>query len=36
MLWGAADERRDTSRLSCQLKVTEGCDLQVTTPTTQV
>lgn len=36
MLWGTADERRDTSRLSCQLPVTEGCDLHVTTPSTQV
>ena len=36
MLWGAAEERRDNSRLSCQLTVTEGCDLHVTTPSTQV
>jgi 2Fe-2S ferredoxin len=36
MLWGAAEDRRDNSRLSCQLKVTEGCDLHVTTPATQV
>ncbi|MFD4351187.1 2Fe-2S iron-sulfur cluster-binding protein [Nocardia sp. NPDC058518] len=36
MLWGTAAERRDNSRLSCQLKVTEGCDLHVTTPATQV
>lgn len=36
MLWGAADERRDNSRLSCQLKITDGTDLHVTTPTTQV
>jgi ferredoxin, 2Fe-2S len=36
MLWGAAQDREDTSRLSCQIKVTEGCDLHVTTPTTQV
>ncbi|MFE7216377.1 2Fe-2S iron-sulfur cluster-binding protein [Streptomyces sp. NPDC001698] len=36
MLWGTAEDRRDNSRLSCQLKVTEGCDLRVTTPATQV
>lgn len=36
MLWGAAQDREDTSRLSCQIKITEGCDLHVTTPTTQV
>ena len=36
MLWGAAQDRQDNSRLSCQLKVTEGCDLHVTTPATQV
>jgi 2Fe-2S ferredoxin len=36
MLWGAAEDRRDNSRLSCQLIVTEGCDLHVTTPSTQV
>ena len=36
MLWGAAEDRRDNSRLSCQLTVTDGCDLHVTTPTTQV
>lgn len=36
MLWGAAVDRRDNSRLSCQIKVTEGMDLHVTTPETQV
>lgn len=36
MLWGAAQDRKDNSRLSCQLKVTEGSDLHVTTPATQV
>ena len=36
MLWGAAEDRRDNSRLSCQLRVTDGCDLHVTTPSTQV
>ncbi|ANE03243.1 2Fe-2S iron-sulfur cluster-binding protein [Corynebacterium crudilactis] len=36
MLWGAAVDREDCSRLSCQIKVTEGMDLSVTTPETQV
>lgn len=36
MLWGTTEDRQDNSRLSCQLKVTEDCDLHVTTPTTQV
>jgi 2Fe-2S ferredoxin len=36
MLYGTVEDRRDTSRLSCQLRVSEGCDLHVTTPTTQV
>lgn len=36
MLWGAAQERNDQSRLSCQIKVTDGMDLHVTTPETQV
>ena len=36
MLWGAAEDRRENSRLSCQVKVTDGCDLHVTTPATQV
>ncbi len=36
MLYGAAVEREDNSRLSCQIPVTEGMDLQVTTPETQV
>lgn len=36
MLWGAAVDRQDTSRLCCQIKVTEDMDLHVTTPTTQV
>ncbi|MEV6140639.1 2Fe-2S iron-sulfur cluster-binding protein [Nocardia sp. NPDC051990] len=36
MLWGTAEDRRECSRLSCQLRVTEGRDLHVTTPTTQV
>ena len=36
MLWGAAQDREDNSRLSCQIRVTDGCDLHVTTPATQV
>ena len=36
MLWGAAQDRQDNSRLSCQLRVGEDCDLHVTTPSTQV
>ena len=36
MLWGAAEDRQDTSRLCCQIKVTDGMDLHVTTPETQV
>lgn len=36
MLWGTAVERRENSRLSCQLRVAEGCELHVTTPETQI
>ncbi|NMF32387.1 (2Fe-2S)-binding protein [Corynebacterium ammoniagenes] len=36
MLWGAAVDREDCSRLSCQIPVTEDMDLSVTTPETQV
>ncbi|MEV6235026.1 2Fe-2S iron-sulfur cluster-binding protein [Saccharopolyspora shandongensis] len=36
MLYGAAVDREDNSRLCCQIKVTEGMDLHVTTPETQV
>lgn len=36
MLYGTAVERQDNSRLSCQIPVTEGMDLHVTTPETQV
>lgn len=36
MLWGAAVDREDNSRLSCQITVTEDMDLHVTTPETQV
>lgn len=36
MLYGTASDREDNSRLSCQIRVTEGMDLHVTTPITQV
>jgi len=36
MLWATAVDRTDTSRLSCQLRLTEGLDVHVTTPRTQV
>lgn len=36
MLWGAAVDRTDCSRLSCQIRVEESTDLHVTTPETQV
>lgn len=36
MLWGAAQDRQDNSRLCCQIKVTGDMDLHVTTPHTQV
>ena len=36
MLYGAAVDREDTSRLSCQIRVSEDMDLHVTTPETQV
>ncbi|WP_020389621.1 2Fe-2S iron-sulfur cluster-binding protein [Kribbella catacumbae] len=36
MLYGAAVDREEFSRLCCQIKVTDGMDLQVTTPKTQV
>lgn len=36
MLYGTAIDREDTSRLCCQIKVTDGMDLHVTTPETQV
>lgn len=36
MLYGTSVDRRENSRLSCQIKVTEGMDLHVTTPETQV
>ncbi|WP_433348687.1 2Fe-2S iron-sulfur cluster-binding protein [Microtetraspora malaysiensis] len=36
MLWGTAVDRTGTSRLSCQIRVTEDMDLRVTLPETQV
>jgi ferredoxin, 2Fe-2S len=36
MLYGTTEDRRDNSRLSCQIKVTEDMDLHVTTPETQI
>jgi Ferredoxin len=36
MLWATAVDHTDNSRLSCQLKLVEGRDLHVTTPSTQV
>jgi 2Fe-2S ferredoxin len=36
MLWGTAVDRCDTSRLSCQIRVTDDMDLHVTLPATQV
>ncbi len=36
MLYGTSEDREETSRLSCQIKVTEDMDLHVTTPETQV
>ena len=36
MLYGTAVDREETSRLCCQIKVTEDFDLHVTTPETQV
>ncbi len=36
MLYGAAEDREDNSRLSCQLKITGDMDLHGTTPETQV
>lgn len=36
MLWGTAVDRAENSRLSCQIKICEGKDLHVTTPSTQV
>ena len=36
MLYGASVERRETSRLSCQIRVADDMDLHVCTPETQV
>lgn len=36
MLYGTAVDREETSRLSCQLRLTESSELFVTTPETQV
>lgn len=36
MLWGTSEDRRDTSRLSCQVRIEEGAHLHVTLPATQV
>ena len=36
MLYGTTEDRRENSRLSCQLPVGDGTDLHVTTPETQV
>jgi ferredoxin, 2Fe-2S len=36
MLYGAAVDRAETSRLSCQIRIADGMDLHVTTPETQV
>ena len=36
MLYGTAVDRQDNSRLSCQIPVTDGMNLSVTIPETQV
>ena len=36
MLYGTTEDRQDTSRLSCQLRLEEDMNLHVTTPETQV
>lgn len=36
MLWGTSVDRQPNSRLSCQIRVTDGLDLHVTMPDTQV
>ncbi len=36
MLYGTAVDREETSRLSCQISITDDMDLHVMTPETQV
>lgn len=36
MLDGTAVDREDTSRLSCQIALAEGCEYHVTTPSEQL
>jgi 2Fe-2S ferredoxin len=36
MLYATAVDREQTSRLSCQIKITDDMDIHVTTPETQV
>ncbi|MEZ5151702.1 2Fe-2S iron-sulfur cluster-binding protein [Rhodococcus zopfii] len=36
MLWGTAVDRLPTSRLCCQIRVTDGMDLHAALPETQV